>query len=128
MEHSRASCPFFHSDPDQAKVLARDFTFGKCLVDGSHFGAHIRNCPGCGQPFLHLFMELIDWVMGDDSQATITLPLTPEQAEELESREVDEAFLDRQAYSGRHLLWSHPSGKEPYTRWLEGRIHIMRHD
>src|SRR5690554_2246946 len=48
----------------RGEVLAR-------LAHDDHFRVALRRCNACGQRFLSVFTELIDWNDGDDSQATV---------------------------------------------------------
>ena len=38
------------------------------LIDESHFHVMILACPQCGQQFISVFTEMIDWINGDDAQ------------------------------------------------------------
>ncbi len=50
------------------------------LVDESHLGISILACVSCGQQFLSVFTERIDWVKGEDPQCSTLLPMTKEEA------------------------------------------------
>src|SRR5690242_10499318 len=38
------------------------------LIDESHFRVTIRSCPDCGQQFVSVFAETVDWEAGEDPQ------------------------------------------------------------
>lgn len=50
------------------------------LVDESHFHVTLRACDACGQRFVCVFTETIDWVDGEDPQAWTRTPLSLEEA------------------------------------------------
>lgn len=61
---------------------------GVCeLVDESHFGVAIRQCPACGQRFVTIFTEFVDWVDGDDPQYWDRVPVTQAEAERIRGLE-----------------------------------------
>src|SRR5262245_25047938 len=53
------------------------------IVRESHFSITIRRCPSCGQRFVRVFCETIDWVNGNDPQEWHTIPVTDAEAEAL---------------------------------------------
>ena len=68
---------------DAAWEAARKIDCRHDLVDDSHFHVMILTCGSCGQAFLWVFTELIDWSAGDDSQAWVRIPLTAEEERNL---------------------------------------------
>ena len=49
-------------------------------VDESHFIVSIRCCVTCGQHFLSLFCERVDWADGDDPQTRVAIPVSSNSA------------------------------------------------
>lgn len=99
------------------------------LVDESHVRVTILKCPRCGQEFLSIFTELIDWKNGDDSQDWTRLPLTePEAAELSNQRESLTELILRTLGPGRRCLRRvYPSGGGQTLFWGTG-IFIGMHD
>ena len=76
-EKMRYGCPKCLPDsPDEAWEAGLNLQRRHALIDDSHFHVLIASCPSCGQPFLWVFSELIDWQSGDDSQGWTLMPLT----------------------------------------------------
>lgn len=79
MPSERFGCPAcipevpVHESRADLKHLAR-------LVDESHLGISIYRCAACGQEFISIFAELIDWANGEDPQCTTLMPLTQDEA------------------------------------------------
>lgn len=53
------------------------------LIDDSHFTLKIRACGQCGQRFVWVFTEQIDWDKGTDRQCWTVLPITGDEAESM---------------------------------------------
>ncbi len=94
--HQEFGCPRC-SGPDAASVWEAHRADRRIadLVEESHFSLRLLACPACGQSFLKVFTELIDWQGGDDSQCWCLLPLTPEECDQLlaAGEQVDPAWL-----------------------------------
>lgn len=63
------------------------------LVDESHFAVKVRSCRVCGQEFLWIFTERIDYVAGNDPQCWSVLPISSAEAADL-IRAADQLDLD----------------------------------
>ena len=50
------------------------------LIDESHLGVSIYSCAACGQEFIAIFAERVDWANGEDPQCSTLMPLTPAEA------------------------------------------------
>ena len=53
------------------------------LLDDSHNDVALFTCETCGQRFLHVFTEFINWSGGNDSQYWDVVPITDEEARTL---------------------------------------------
>ena len=53
------------------------------LTDEPHFHTMLLVCGACGQRFLSVLIETVDWANGDDPQHWSLLPLTAHEAAEL---------------------------------------------
>jgi hypothetical protein len=63
----------FGDDCLAAKEAIRKAQHIAGLVDESHFIVSIRRCVRCGQHFLIMFCERIDWADGDDPQTRVEI-------------------------------------------------------
>ena len=92
------------------------------LVDESHYTLRVRGCPACGQPFLSVFTELVDWEGGDDSQGWVVIPITPEEeADLLAGKYFQKDHLIYEIGEDRPSVWRIcPRGAECYIRWGAG--------
>jgi hypothetical protein len=101
----------------------------EALIDDSHFNARVATCSKCGQAYLWVFTELIDWQHGDDSQGWCRVPLTAAEAREL----LFDKFKgnDGDVYrigEGRRSLWRiHPRGGTDGYSWGLG-VAPLPHD
>ena len=99
------------------------------VVEESHFSIRIKACGACGQRWVSVFTETIDWVDGDDPQYWSLLPVTEREAEELVA--LGEAAEERIVELGRdrrYLQADHPKGKEKRILWAQGGLLIGPHD
>jgi hypothetical protein len=96
------------------------------LIDESHFHAMILTCGGCGQRFLSVFTETIDWVDGEDPQYWTLLPITEGEAADL-LRTPSEAMLHAIGPDRRSLLRDFPKGADPRVYWSTG-MRVGPHD
>lgn len=99
------------------------------LVDESHFGAHITRCDACGQRFLVIFTETIDWSDGDDPQYWTIIPVTADEVEALARPGQPPSEAELSAVGpGRRSLWRNaPKGKPIECFWNEG-VGLLVHD
>lgn len=99
------------------------------LIDDSHFHVMILRCPDCGQSYVWVFSELIDWESGDDSQGWIRMPLAGR--EEAGLMGLSASALERELYrlgQNRRSLWRiHPRGCAAGCSWGLG-ILPLPHD
>jgi hypothetical protein len=101
------------------------------LADESHFGASIRRCPRCGQAFLILFCERIDWADSDDPQTWIAVPLGNDEVKRLRDANVaDDEYAILRVITGnrRFLVHDMPKGEPATLTWRTGPLYIPPHD
>ncbi|MGZ6143595.1 MAG: hypothetical protein ACXWLM_09655 [Myxococcales bacterium] len=91
------------------------------LVDESHFIVAILACPACGQRFLSVFTETVDWADGDDPQHWTMFPIAAGESEALIRRgaSLDEAALATLAHGRKSLHFDCPKGG-PKRAWFSG--------
>ena len=88
------------------------------LVDESHFHVTLLVCSACGQNFVSVFTETIDWVAGNDPQYWSLLPITRDEAEALERGTPTEESLDRLGHGRRSLRREFGADdEEPHCGW-----------
>jgi len=103
------------------------------LVDESHFGVSILRCAHCGQHFLSLFCERVDWADGDDPQTTVVIPVDEDEVQRLATANVaaDENVIlrilanERRFYtmtcrSARQRYWRGGTGRRSFQAMIEG--------
>ena len=100
------------------------------LVDDSHFMVSIVECPKCGQRWVRIMTELVDWGEGNDSQARVLAPLTPEEAKQLAGfgSQITEQLLTEVVSDRKHLVSSSPRSGGRGVGWIEGPLTILPHD
>jgi hypothetical protein len=100
-------------------------------VDESHFGVSLRQCVACGQYFLTLFCERIDWADGDDPQTFMAVPVSREEAAKLQAANIaaDEYAITRVLADPRRFLYHDmPKGAPDTLAWMTRRLFIPGHD
>jgi hypothetical protein len=94
----------------------------RSLVEESHFIVAVKQCRSCGQRFVSVFCERIDWMRGEDPQTRVLVPVTGAEAEA-----VDLSGLA--ALADRTYLVSHwPSGGAQSVGYARGGPIVFPHD
>lgn len=101
----------------------------KELIDESHFIVAILACPRCGQRYVSIFTEMIDWGDGNDPQYWTLLPITEAEAEGLIRQEtsLNETSLNALGTGRRSLHRDYPKEGPPRVFWGSG-IRVGPHD
>ena len=105
-------------------------THAEVLIDESHYRVTLLACPACGQRFLSVFTETVDWADSEDPQYWTLLPLEDAEAADLIRRgaATSEADLGALGAGRRSLMRDFPKGvPEPTVYWATG-VRIGRHD
>jgi hypothetical protein len=99
------------------------------LINESHFHVMTLACPSCGQRFVSVFTETIDWDDGEDPQYWTLMPITEAEALDLdrEGGAVTEATLETLGRERRCLQHDHPKGADARSSWGMG-IFVGPHD
>src|SRR5512143_3770111 len=71
------------ADAGTADRVSADLPRHPPLIDESHYSVTIAACARCGQRFVLVFTESIDWAGGNDPQSWAVLPVTEAEAAEL---------------------------------------------
>lgn len=92
------------------------------VIEDSHFGVSLRACATCGQPFLAIFTEFVDWSGGDDAQYFDLVPITAEEAGQIAAagETVSLAYLGGLGAGRRRLAMQHPTGAPESIAWVTG--------
>ena len=96
------------------------------LIDESHFDVAVRRCPACGQQFVCIFTEFVDWADGDDPQYWDLLPLTAQEADALAAQgaAVDLKQIEEFGRHRRRLKMDHPKGQPRRVKWATGGLSV----
>ena len=96
-------CICLGNDSLAAKAAIRKARCVAELADESHFMVSIRRCDACGQHFLTLFCECVDWADGDDPQTWVAVPVSTDEMRQLQTANVaaDENAILRVVKIGR---------------------------
>jgi hypothetical protein len=98
------------------------------VIDESHFDIQVTECR-CGQRFVQVFTERIDWVNGEDPQDTLVMPISAdEQARLVADPAGAVALLERIGADRRFLVHSFPGTGKPDTWWRNGGFMVGPHD
>ena len=96
------------------------------LIDEYHFDVALRLCPACGQQFVCIFTEFVDWADGDDPQYCDRLPLTDSVADALAAQgtAVDLKQIEELGRNRRRLKMDHPKGQPRRVAWANGGLSV----
>lgn len=118
----------FGEDADLAWTASRTVRLD-ALVEESHFSLRLTAC-ACGQRFLTVFTERIDWRGGEDDQTWLSVPVSEPECEQLEqaSEDARPALLSALASGRRFITRSFPTGGSLNTTWQTSGFFIGPHD
>jgi hypothetical protein len=125
-----SDCPCTAFDPAAAKKAIRAGS-SEILRDESHFIISIRRCSACGQHFLGLFCERVDWADGDDPQSRLFVVISEAEAQELRGARatLDEPTILALLHGVRRILVNDmPKGASATIEWRERSLWIPPHD
>jgi hypothetical protein len=114
---------------DRAWEAIRDTPIGVELIDESHYGVQLRQ-HACGQRFVVIFTERIDWVNGDDPQELRAVPISEDEFRTLAAQgdQVSTAALEALGAERRYLINSWPADAGKASWWRTGGLWIGPHD
>jgi hypothetical protein len=99
------------------------------LLDESHLRISLKTCRHCGQVFLYVMTETIDWQDGDDPITRVFFPVSAERASSIRRLDLrDHHDLRPLGLSGRFLVDDWPSGGPKVSSWHVGSLPFFRHD
>jgi hypothetical protein len=94
------------------------------INDDSHFGVSLRKCPECGQRFVSIFTEFVDWHGGDDAQYFDIVPVTPIEAKYIVATEHLVRDLGKLGHRRRRVSSDWPTGGSKQISWKRGEFHV----
>jgi len=96
------------------------------IVDDPHFLVSLRHCRRCGQVFVSIFTEFVDWEDGDDAQYSDVVPVTPAEAATVleQGEQVDLRYLGSLGEGRRRLSSDWPTGGETEIGWRVGTFWV----
>jgi len=101
------------------------------LVDESHFIVSILRCVRCGQHFLSLFCERVDWAGSDDPQSRVVVPVTADEVQRLQTANIaadENVILEIVTNDRRFLYHDMPKGAAETLAWKTRTLFISGHD
>lgn len=99
----------------------------RIFIDKSHLRVTVRQCPQCGQSFLYVFIETVDWVNGEDPQYRSLLPLTEDELRAFIESEFTESTLQGLRVPRCCLQRDLPDSDPPRVYWSAG-FYARPHD
>ena len=97
-------------------------------MDESHFSVGICACVHCGQQFLRVFCEQIDWVDGQDPQYFLTAPVSEDEVGNLRMLSGVDSLLAEIFMQRITLRHDFPKDAQfPVNRWAHGMV-MPAHD
>jgi hypothetical protein len=98
------------------------------VVDESHFTLQLLQCHNCGQLFVKVFTEFIDWHGGEDAQFWTVTPITSDEATRLiaEGDDVDLQWLGSLGRGRRSLISDYPTRAPSRYAWRSGPVPLSR--
>jgi hypothetical protein len=123
-------CPQCYGDDAEATaafVHAGGLVTDRAVVDDSHFIVSLRRCSACGQAFVSIFTEFVDWSGGDDAQYRDVVPVTPDEVGTLldQGERLDLRFLGSLGEGRRRLSGDWPSGGAKRVNWRTGAFRVQ---
>jgi hypothetical protein len=79
----------------------------------------LKTCPTCGQQFVAIFTEFVNWAAGGDNQYYEVVPVTPDEAAEIvrAGEDITMAHLNGLGKTRRHLYDCKLPGRERQILW-----------
>jgi len=97
------------------------------LAGEPHFIVQLRRCAECGQQFVWVFSESVDWEGGEDAQHRSVVPISEDEAQALEHLGglVEAESLAALGAGRRYLVTDWPKGAEHATiDWSTGGLRL----
>lgn len=97
------------------------------LIADSHFDLRIGRCGNCGQHYVEIFTEFLNWGGRDDSQYGDTLPVSDQEAATFlaQGSNVDLRQIQELGEHRLRLKWDWPAEENQQHNYAIGIIPIM---
>lgn len=117
------------ADADEAWEVFQKSEIDTRLIDESHFIVLLRACVSCGQYFVSVFTETIDWEHGEDPCFRTVLPITEQETATLKSADAQnvESILYNLDSNRQSLCRDWPRDSAARNFWSKG-IRPHSHD
>ena len=122
-------CPLcYGEDADIVSANHHTVRVTDTVIDDSHFIVSLRRCPECGQRFLRIFTEFVDWQGGDDAQYTDVVPVTEDEAKRIvqDGENVSLEYLGDLGTGRRRLQMDWPTGGPRRLGWDTGAFFVRQ--
>lgn len=122
-----SGCALCFQADAEALWQARPWRRTDPLIEDSHYGVSLWDCPACGQRFVQIFSEFVDWHCGDDAQHWDLVPITAAEAQELRAQGegVPPERLGQLGEGRRRLQVDFPSGARRVVRFCTGAFWVL---
>jgi hypothetical protein len=120
-------CPLcYGEDPEIVSTNHHAVRSTDGIIAESHFMVSLNRCPECGQRFLRVFTEFVDWQGGDDAQYVDVVPITEEEAAAIvrQGEDVDLRYLRDVGTGRRRLSIDWPSNRPRRIGWRAGVFEV----
>ena len=98
------------------------------LIDESHYIVLVRGCPACGQHYLQVTTETIDWDDGEDPIYGTVVPVDEAARHRLTTADpLGTDVIEGVGVGRRSLKYDFPKGQEPSVYWSRG-VRVGQHD
>ena len=101
---------------------------GRELVAEPHFIVQLRECAECGQQFVWVFSEAVDWQGGEDAQHRSVVPISEVEARALGkvADRVEALSLADLGRGRRYLVTDWPTDAgSPTIAWSTGELRLQ---
>src|SRR5206468_1624651 len=90
-----------------------------------HFDVALSRCGACGQVFVDIFDEIVDWEGGDDAMDVWLVPVAPAEVQAIRHmKDLDLTYLKSLGEGRRHMWWDRPTGGPAHAGWSRRRLVI----
>lgn len=108
--------------------LIKDVPIEARLIDEPHYIVQIRVCSSCGQNYLQVTTEVVDWQDGEDPISRTVIPIdNEERARLLATQPLDTATIEGIGTGRPSLRYCWPKNAAPTLFWGAG-VRVGIHD
>lgn len=121
-------CHCYHASAQDMWARWPSFREIARLLDDSHDIVRLVACPACGQRYVAVTTEFVDWDDGEDPIYRSIVPVTPGESDHLASQgaSVDYRLIELLGSDRRHLKTAWPKGAAETINWADGPLMLRR--